>query len=136
MNFFRFLLLLVAIIFAVSACKTGGETTKQTSEKTAGSDTSKGKTDKTDKTKGEKSESKEVKWSNKKGETGPENWAELEIANNACGGKVQSPIDIVTKKTQRTVKVSRRSNLPTVNPMQILLTTATRYNSTQLAITK
>ena len=48
-----------------------------------------------------KDDSKDVKWSNKKGETGPENWAKLPMENNACGGKVQSPIDIVTKDAKK-----------------------------------
>ena len=99
MIFFRFALLLVAVVFVVSACKMAGETTKPVSEKTTtGSEESKNKTDET---KGEKTKSKEITWTHKKGEGGPENWAKLEMEGNACGGKAQSPIDIVTKDAKK-----------------------------------
>ena len=87
-------MLITLAIFTLSACKTpdqpkpGNEATKADPTNDKGAD------------------SKAVKWSNKKGEGGPENWAKLEMENNVCGGKVQSPIDIVTKDAKSNDKLS------------------------------
>lgn len=40
---------------------------------------------------------KDVHWSHHKGDTGPENWKNLCDGFSDCGGKVQSPINIITK---------------------------------------
>ena len=99
MKMFRFTLILVALAFSISACKTSDTNTTRTADKPAA--------DKTDTAKAEKPKSgAEVKWSNKKGEGGPENWAKLAIENNACDGKVQSPIDIVSKDVKTGEKLT------------------------------
>jgi len=87
MKFLNTVLIFALSVFLFTACqsaeqpKTDGDTKKDDAAKTETA----------------KDEVKEVKWSNKEGEGGPENWAKLEMENNACGGKVQSPIDIVSK---------------------------------------
>ncbi len=46
----------------------------------------------------EPQKTKSVSWSHHKGEIGPENWANLCDTFSKCGGKAQSPINLVTKK--------------------------------------
>lgn len=48
-----------------------------------------------------KKDCKDVHWSHHKGEDGPENWRNLCDGFSDCGGKAQSPIDIVTKNSTK-----------------------------------
>lgn len=52
-----------------------------------------------------KKDCKEVHWSHHKGEEGPENWKNLCDGFSDCGGKAQSPIDIVTKNSTKAAEL-------------------------------
>ncbi len=97
MNKFKLALILTALLFSISACETSTETTEKDADKSPATEIA--KTD-------DGKSVKEIKWSNQKGEGGPENWAKLEMENNACGGKAQSPIDIVTKDAKANDKLT------------------------------
>jgi len=47
-----------------------------------------------------------VSWSHQAGEKGPENWKHLCDEFSACGGKTQSPINIITNKTKKCNKLT------------------------------
>ena len=96
MKITKLLIILVFTFFAFAACDTATDSSKTDGKKETKEETAK-KDD---------SAKKKVSWSHKKGETGPENWAKLEMENNACGGKVQSPIDIATKDAKKGEKLS------------------------------
>ncbi len=95
MIIFRSALLLVVVIFSISACKTAEVKTGNKKE------TAQGK-EKTDKHVG----CENVHWKHAKGEEGPETWKDLCDDYKACGGKVQSPIDIVSKDAKPGEKLS------------------------------
>ena len=50
---------------------------------------------------------KDVHWSHQKGEEGPKNWKNLCTSFSDCSGKVQSPINIVTKNRSEERRVGK-----------------------------
>jgi len=87
---FSLVVIAVALTFFVS-CK---ESPKKDNQKTQKSETEQAE-------KVSNKDCKDVHWSHHKGEDGPENWKNLCDGFSDCGGKAQSPIDIVTKNSKK-----------------------------------
>lgn len=97
MNFIKVLLIVTLGIFALTACEAPAEKPKTDGDNKK-TEEQKDNTAKTDEGKDEKAEKEHWTY---EGEKGVENWDNLEIPNNACNGKVQSPIDIITKDAKK-----------------------------------
>lgn len=62
----------------------------------------------------------EVHWSHKKGEDGPENWKNLCPGFADCGGKAQSPINIITENAVNEDKLSNLVINYSTSPTEII----------------
>jgi len=90
-------LLLVAVVAIVFvSCKNNKVNVKQKSEKHQVTSTKENVS---------KKDCKDVHWSHHKGEEGPNNWQNLCDGFSDCGGKAQSPINIVTKSVKQDAKL-------------------------------
>ncbi len=81
-------IILIVVAFLLFSCNKGNTKQQQENEKQQASKTLENK-------------AKDVSWSYKKGTNGPNNWKNLCADFATCGGKIQSPIDIVVNNVAK-----------------------------------
>jgi len=90
------LLLIAAALIVFTSCENNKVNGKHKSKKSVATSV---------KDKVSEKDCKDIHWSHHEGEEGPENWQNLCDGFADCGGKVQSPINIVTKNVKSDVKL-------------------------------